>query len=166
MKKPSKLNLGFGVLFIILILIVVFNFTPIHSNIALTIYSQEIKDTPETMGIVREINKLCKDEKTRKECLLDEVELFTLRNVNYTEESLIDELLSRDNDINYTLNHGGDCENIAILIADLLKQFQFDGIYLVRQVCEESGHICVFIQDYRFVNCIEDCEIIGMKKIS
>lgn len=165
MKKPSKLDLGFGASFIILVLIVVFNFIPIHSNIALTIYSQEIKDTPETMRIVKEIIIKCRNRTAKRDCLIDEVERFVLININYTEDNLRDEFLFRNNDINYTLTYGNDCEGKAILIADLLKQFNFKGIYLVDQSCEDNGHICVYIQDYRFVNCISECEIVFMKMI-
>lgn len=164
--------------FFILIVIVFSNISQIHSNIVLSIFKSEVRDTPETMRIVREISRLCENRTNRRSCLINEVENFIISNVTRKDDNSIETLFHLNNSIDHTLEYGNDCEGIAILTADLFKQLQFEDIYLIEQVSSSYDiHICVLLLNegitfcntdkiMRLQNITKTYEIIGVKKVS
>lgn len=99
-----------------------------------------------------------------EKCLQNKVAEFTLLKTPYKSDNLIENALFLNNDINYTLNNGGDCENQAILASSLLKYMDLGVIYIVIQ----EGHACWMIQNengFELYNCYPDLEILNIKSI-
>ena len=99
-------------------------------------------------------------------CVYDTIYFYTLFNVNQTKDEYIEEILFMNNDPEYTLENGGDCENMAILIASMIKSAHVQGdVYLVGQ----KGHACIMVRNRdqaRFYNCFDDEPILAVTEVN
>lgn len=137
----------------------------------MSVYANTIEVSNDIREIALQIHEKCELEDTPF-CVEYNIQEFVNTNIGYESDSILQQTLGMDNNVDYTLRNGGDCENQAILALSLLKALNVSKIYFVLQVGDAviSGrHACWMVQkdfDYRFYNCFSDMIISEIKLIS
>jgi hypothetical protein len=81
-------------------------------------------------------------------CVFNEVRDAS-HDIEYTNDKGVFDL-----DINYSMEHGGNCQNRAILMASILKKMDYDVYFLIQR--DDGGHICVGVGEYlHTIDCMD-----------
>jgi len=165
--RLSKLDIFFlvmGSITLILSLIAVL-FPP--ESVGASILKQAIDSAvnSERIGeIANEIKARCSYWRDKKQCYIRETFNWVNKNVNYTNDDFFEQLFWLNNEPEYTLEHGNDCEGKAALVVAILKRLNVTNIYLVF----EDNHVCLLVREteknFKSFNCYDD-EVLYLYKV-
>ena len=150
--------------------------------IALTIPPQKIgllllKRTAESASkseligrIATQIQRTCLTWKDKRACYLRETFNWVRKHVRFRNDTLLENFLLLNNEPSYTIEHGNDCEGLAVLIASILKRLNVSNIYLLWGVKGENlAHVCVLVQlddwTFRSFYCYSDFDYKWVERV-
>ncbi len=180
-RNKSKIVHSILIFLILYISYTIFFIEKMVYETKLIVISNDIVDEPLVKKIAEEIKMKCDSsiagtETTelnllKKQCQADEVLFFILKNITYKSDNFFEDVLLLNNKPSYTTEHGGDCENQAVLALDILKTLNFKNIYLVYQkINMTTSHACWMIltpnQDFKTYNCMPDAIITNVLRVN
>jgi len=164
MKEIGNKSMIFILLFMIFATITVFYLGNSLLN-RISIYENTIEVSDEVIKIADEIKEYCienYDESALEICYEWEVERRVVTENEYVIDDILSEPFNLNNNPDYTLENGNDCEGKAILALSILKALNVSKLYFVIQISEElfgGGHACWGVNNNhytRFYNCMDE----------
>lgn len=123
-------------------------------------YIELVDTSPEVVRIAEAIKNITENEYEQHQ----EVYRFMVINISYRSDSDEENLNNINNEPLYTLEHGGDCENKAVLALSIIKALGNNNTYLIYQ----PKHICwgAWIgYDFKLYNCIPGETILRVRRV-
>lgn len=158
--RPTKLEMKVTSFLALAIMAIIFflNFDVIFTKYSLDSMANDVKDTPIIKQLSIDITKSC----SNVSCKFNAIASWVDENIEYRKDTPLENFFQLNNNIEYTLKYGGDCEAKIITLIDVLSQVGISSCIVL-----QPGHACALVKlDGRYVpsGCFER-EFLGIKCI-
>jgi len=111
-----------------------------------TIKDNYLTPNKQITNIAEGIRKTC-DKWNASDCYVLEVKKLTEK-LHYANDTLWQTIFQSDNDVNYTLKNGNDCDGFAVFSASLLHQLNVKYIYVLEEKSGENrlDHVSIGVR--------------------
>jgi hypothetical protein len=111
--------------------IVISYFTFIHDGIFDTVKNNYLTPNKQITSYAEKIKATC-NKWSSSDCYALETKTLA-ENIRYRDDSWFDNVFQLNNDVNYTLKNGNDCDGIAVFGASLLHELGVRNIYVIEE---------------------------------
>lgn len=99
--------------------------------------------------IIQTVNKIktnCLMARDNNECYAMQINRWIEVNLDYRNDTWLQNKFSFDNDINHTLRNGNDCEGFAVFSATVLHELGVENIYYIDEEKDSVHHVSIGVK--------------------